>query len=146
MATYSAVTAGEKDADSPINVSLIDKLDQNPHAIAEGASGAPKIQTAAIQDNAVNNDKLEKAYYAGQISEDGTTNDLPSGWSASRIWEGVYLITHNLGSSDYAVVVTADNVRICSYSNKNTNSVQISTRTSANNADDSAFNFIIMTY
>lgn len=49
MATYSAVSAGEKDADSPINVGLIDKLDQNPHAIAEGASGAPRIKKAAIE-------------------------------------------------------------------------------------------------
>lgn len=59
MATYSAVGAGEKDADSPITVGLIDKLDQNPHAIAEGASGAPKIQTAAIADEAVTTAKLK---------------------------------------------------------------------------------------
>lgn len=58
MATYSAVTAGEKDADSPINVSLIDKLDQNPLAIAEGASGAPKIQNAAFDDDSINASKL----------------------------------------------------------------------------------------
>ena len=39
--TYSAVTAGAKDADSPVNVSLIGKLDDNPHAIAEQTAGAP---------------------------------------------------------------------------------------------------------
>lgn len=48
MATYSAISAGEKDADSPITVGLIEKLDQNPHAIAEGASGAPRILSAAL--------------------------------------------------------------------------------------------------
>ncbi|NCW67323.1 MAG: hypothetical protein EBV86_01970 [Marivivens sp.] len=64
MATYSAVTAGEKDADSPINVGLIDKLDQNPHAIAEGASGAPKIQTAA--------------YGAGSVDRTAITTDTTS--------------------------------------------------------------------
>lgn len=58
MATYSAVTAGEKNADSPITVSLIDKLDQNPHAIAEGASGAPKIQSAALDSNVVTQAKM----------------------------------------------------------------------------------------
>ena len=58
MATYSAVSAGEKDADSPINVSLIDKLDQNPHAIAEGATGAPKIQSAALDADVVTGDKV----------------------------------------------------------------------------------------
>lgn len=61
MATYSAVTAGEKDADSPINVSLIDKLDQNPLAIAEGASGAPKIQNAAFADNSINGSRIVSA-------------------------------------------------------------------------------------
>ncbi len=47
MATYSAVSSGEKDANSPITESLINKLDQNPLAMFEGAVGAPKIQTAA---------------------------------------------------------------------------------------------------
>lgn len=58
MATYSAVSASEKDADSVVDVSLIDKLDQNPHAIAEGASGAPKVQSAAINDNAITAAKI----------------------------------------------------------------------------------------
>ena len=66
MATYSAVTAGEKDADSPVNVSLIDKLDQNPHAIAEGASGAPKIQAAAIDTGVINQGHLNTGQ--GEVS------------------------------------------------------------------------------
>ena len=49
MATYSAVAAGEKNADSPVNVSLIDKLDQNPEAMIEGATGAPRILEAAFK-------------------------------------------------------------------------------------------------
>ncbi|MBN46881.1 MAG: hypothetical protein CMH23_10460 [Methylophaga sp.] len=49
MATYSAVAAGEKDADSPVNVSLLDKLDQNPQAMIEGATGAPRILEAAFK-------------------------------------------------------------------------------------------------
>ncbi len=49
MATYSAVTAGEKDADSPITVGLVDKLDQNPEAMFEGASGAPRLKRAAVE-------------------------------------------------------------------------------------------------
>jgi len=51
MATYSAVTAGEKDPESPIDVNLIGKLDQNPEAMIEGASGAPRIQTAALEQS-----------------------------------------------------------------------------------------------
>ncbi len=48
MTTYSAIAAGEKDAESPIDESLIGKLDNNPHAMFEGASGAPRLQSAAL--------------------------------------------------------------------------------------------------
>lgn len=132
MATYSAVTAGEKDADSPINVSLIDKLDQNPLAIAEGASGAPKIQTAAIQDDAVTNDKLEKAYYSGDWSADVVTKNLPAGWNVTKPAAGRYTLTHNLGTSDYTIIAMAEgNASIvgsqvyCTYRSKSTNTVDI---------------------
>ncbi len=59
MATYSAVSASEKDTDSPITTGLIDKLDQNPHAIAEGVSGAPKIANAAFSDNTIKSSKIQ---------------------------------------------------------------------------------------
>lgn len=53
MATYSAVGAAEKAADAPGDVTLFDKLDQNPEAMIEGASGAPRIQSAAFDTGAV---------------------------------------------------------------------------------------------
>lgn len=145
MATYSAVTAGEKDADSPINVSLIDKLDQNPLAIAEGASGAPKIQNAAFDDNSiaasrlvddsVGNTQLEKNYYSGDFDSDagGTTSNLPAGWSVTRNGAGNYTVTHNLGSTAYTIVATGqsdgtDNTKTgCCYQSKLSNSVRILT-------------------
>lgn len=63
MATYTAVSTTEKDVDSPITVSLIDKLDQNPLAMFEGASGAPKLANAAISDNSITPTKLVKSTY-----------------------------------------------------------------------------------
>ncbi len=59
MAVWSAISTGEKDANSPITESLISKLDQNPQAIAQGASGAPKVQTAGIQAAAVSQSVLK---------------------------------------------------------------------------------------
>jgi len=71
MAVYNAVGASEKDADSPLTVSLIDKLDQNPHAIAQGAVGAPRIQTAAYNDASVTNPKLgPDSVMASKIASD----------------------------------------------------------------------------
>lgn len=46
------------DQDSPITVSLVTALRDNPRAITEGASGAPKMQTAGINDSAVTNAKV----------------------------------------------------------------------------------------
>lgn len=61
MTDYTAVTSGEKDADSPINVTLVGKLDDNPHAMFEGASGAPRLQEAAIDSGVVSQAKLQTA-------------------------------------------------------------------------------------
>ena len=52
MTTYTAITAGEKDPESPVDVNLIGKLDDNPHAMFEGATGAPRVQTAALEQAA----------------------------------------------------------------------------------------------
>jgi len=41
MTAYSAVTAGEKDAESPLTVSLVSKLDLNPLAMAEYDDTSP---------------------------------------------------------------------------------------------------------
>jgi hypothetical protein len=48
MATYRNIASTETDADSPVTVQLMDALRQNPEAIAEGASGAPQVQPAAL--------------------------------------------------------------------------------------------------
>lgn len=61
MAIYNEISSIEKDADSPITVSLINKLDQNPLAMWEGASGAPKISNSAIQSGSIGQDRVSKS-------------------------------------------------------------------------------------
>lgn len=53
MTSYTAITTSEVDADSPITESLMTRLRDNPIAITEGSSGAPKIQTAAYDTGSV---------------------------------------------------------------------------------------------
>ncbi|CAB4124407.1 hypothetical protein UFOVP59_2 [uncultured Caudovirales phage] len=48
MTSYVAVANGEIDADSPITADLMTKLRDNPIALSEGASGAPKVMAAAL--------------------------------------------------------------------------------------------------
>lgn len=58
MASYVAIPASDYDPESPVTTSLVSAMINNPTAIAEGASGAPRIQTAAYQDGSVTNAKM----------------------------------------------------------------------------------------
>lgn len=49
MTSYVAIPNGDVDQDSPVTQPLMTALRDNPIAIAEGASGAPKIQTIALE-------------------------------------------------------------------------------------------------
>lgn len=76
MTTYSAITNGQVDQDSPITQPLMTALRDNPIAITEGSSGAPKIQTAAIQDAAVNRVKLKTGTNSAAYSFGGGGGSL----------------------------------------------------------------------
>lgn len=58
MATYTAITDTEIEPEKPVTTSLMNRLRDNPLAIAEGASGAPRIQTAGIDTGAVTQTRL----------------------------------------------------------------------------------------
>ena len=47
--TYTPIPDSDVDSESPVTTSLMTLLRDNPIAIAEGASGAPAIQTAALE-------------------------------------------------------------------------------------------------
>ena len=49
MADYRQITVGETLPDAPVTSDLMSALADNPVAIAEGASGAPKVQAAALR-------------------------------------------------------------------------------------------------
>ena len=75
------------------------QLDNNLDAIAEGASGAPKIQTAAIQDGAVNVDKLAYGINGESV---GFRADTVDGYHASSGPQPNKLLAMN-GSGDLAL-------------------------------------------
>jgi hypothetical protein len=60
MTTYSPIANGSVDAGSPVDESLVTALRDNPIAISEGSTGAPKLQTAAYEDGSVTNAKLSQ--------------------------------------------------------------------------------------
>jgi len=55
MTSYIAITDTETDPEAPLTATLAKKWRDNPIAITEGATGAPKIRRNAIQEFAVGN-------------------------------------------------------------------------------------------
>lgn len=110
MTAYVAIADSDIDPESPLTATLMTRIRDNPIAITEGSSGAPKIQTAGIQDNAVTGAKLTAAiagnyltlpppvYYGGVYDGGGPkfVSSLPvldGGGGASitpqKIYEGI---------------------------------------------------------
>lgn len=58
MAEYMPINPTEIEPEAPLTSSLAARWTNNPIAIAEGAPGAPRIQTAAIANGAVTAAKL----------------------------------------------------------------------------------------
>lgn len=92
------------------------------------------------------------AIYAGRVGSDGTAGTpFPAGWTAAKSSAGRYTVTHNLGSTDYAVTVT----NISAFSNAaaitdlSANSFEITlyenTTGATWNATDTAFMFMLAT-
>lgn len=89
MAVYSAITTGEKDPESPIDVSLVEKLDQNPEAMIEGASGAPRVQTAALDQTGGSEAVTAATMRSGAaLSNIGSGNITQTYMGASSIGQG----------------------------------------------------------
>jgi hypothetical protein len=75
MADYVTISDTQVDPDAPITSQLAYAWRDNPTAIAEGASGAPRIQTAAIENNAVTSSKIKNdAVTSSKIKNDAVTS------------------------------------------------------------------------
>lgn len=84
--------------------------------------------------------------YAGRVDSAGVAGTpFPAGWTSVRNSLGSYTVTHNLGTTAYAPVVsavgsTAVTARVPTIAN---NSVQVFTTDATGSLADSAFSFII---
>ncbi len=48
--------------------------------------------------------------YPGNIQQNGTATSLPQGWTSARNSGGNYTVTHNLGHTNYVVVISSKSV------------------------------------
>lgn len=84
--------------------------------------------------------------YAGEVASDGSTVLLPPGWSAVKDSTGTYTITHNIGDTRYAIVLTCSNdvLGIASVVSLAANSCQVKTYSSAASLADRQFTFVVL--
>jgi len=84
MTDWTNLTDNELSIDQPVTQEKMLALRDNPKAMAEGASGAPEIQTAALANSAVTTDKISNsAVTAAKISSSAVTTDKISNSSVT---------------------------------------------------------------
>ena len=100
MTTYTAITNGEIDQDSPVTQPLLTALRDNPIAIAEGASGAPIVAAGWHPYDMVEvGDGNDGEFY--DFSVDGgvttfVTPDFEDGYEYAVRLEGMSVSTNDL--------------------------------------------------
>lgn len=90
--------------------------------------------------------------YVGSVTSSGTSTFLPSGWTVAHTSTGVYTITHNLGTTNYAVNVTGTGsfsyANVPGITNIGSNTCQITIGTiqvgGSVTPTDNSFNFILI--
>lgn len=76
MTNYNAIADAEIDPGSPITTSLVERLRDNPIAIAEGAAGAPRVDLSALDEATIG---LSTMYHRSGIDQ-GPGTIYTSGW------------------------------------------------------------------
>ena len=94
MPEYQEILDTEVEPEAPLTSSLGVRFRDNPIALANGASGAPRIQTAALNNGAVTQDKLASNAAGRSELKMGTNSVSGSLGSDDRV---------NLTMSDYAL-------------------------------------------
>lgn len=84
--------------------------------------------------------------YSGQVSSNAAGSFFPAGWTLNHAGTGSYTLTHNLGDTNYAIVVTSVSSNIYVAVTLGTNSVDIETFDASSGSNTNAdFVFILTT-
>lgn len=82
--------------------------------------------------------------FVGQVNSGGTTGTLPTGWTVTHPGTGSYIVTHNLGVYNRAIVNSIGVVGFQNVVANDLNSFQVSTYNSSAAGTDTAWQFIVM--
>lgn len=85
--------------------------------------------------------------YAGYVAAAGTAVNLPSGWTSTKTGTGAYTVTHNLGTTGYALVATSAGgaFGVCAVYAINANDFHLSIVSTAASFQDTDFTFVLVT-
>lgn len=99
------IFTGTANATTKLSISGDFELSGDTVQISEGGTG---------QSTRINALEQGLGFYWGKINADGTARRLPSGWASTAPAgvQGTYRVTHNIGTSAYSVVVTAERTGI----------------------------------
>jgi hypothetical protein len=89
MADYTTITDAQVDPEAPITSELMSALRDNPIAIAEGAVGAPRIRTTALQGPVAGTDHLIM-----RLQEDATAIEAVSSFPGVGLNNRASLASH----------------------------------------------------
>ena len=95
MTTYTSIPAADIDTDSPITTTLMTLMRDNPIAITEGATGAPRVQRAAFDSKVL----LKWLYDYGDGSNGAQS--WTTGSYATGLWQ---CTTFNIPASQVATL------------------------------------------
>lgn len=108
--------------------------------------GTVSAATATAAAHLVRKDQLDAKVYGGQVTNAGTAAIPygPSGWTVNRNSVGSVTITHNLGTTNYAIVSTPNTAGYKAiWSTLSANTVIILTYDAANALADTGFTFVV---
>jgi len=112
--------------------------DSHDHAGGDGATITPAATDFFTDDK----------IYSGRVALNGTAIKIPSGWSVTREALGAYLITHNIGTTNYTFICTGGNSAIVTWLNKASDTIQVRVRKEDSNGiailQDEEWHFIII--
>lgn len=131
MTTYTAIPNTDIDVDSPVTTDLMTKVRDNPIAISEGASGAPKIQTAALDTDSVTTVKITNLNVT-------TAKIAASAVTAAKLGSDVEIVTAWVNFNGSGIVAIRDDVGVSSITDNGTGTYQINLSPTLANDDYSA--------
>lgn len=82
--------------------------------------------------------------YAGRVTSSAAGTPFPSGWSVSHPSTGNWQVTHNLGTTAYAVVIFAHSIGYTQLFTLGTNTFNVNAKSTVPADTDIDFDFILV--